>query len=102
MIEFIPKISCSYCDLEIMIDDEEYYLSSRPDDYYVYLSHKLYSDYKWTFHEFPSKDPKFINAHIACPKCVGEHPDYEDGGNLTFEAKIGLARAYLKLEQKDS
>lgn len=102
MIEFIPKISCSYCDLEMIIDNEAYYLSSQPDHYCVYLSHKLYQDYKWTFHEFPSKTPEFIVAHVACPKCVHEQLDYDDDGDLTFEAKLGLFREYFGFEEKDS
>lgn len=102
MLDFVPKLSCSYCNLTVIIDQEKYYL--QPNSlYHYFLMTNTYNDFNWRYNVFPCDDNvDECYVHVACPKCIVESGDYDSKGWLKIESEIRLLKEFNKdSEQED-
>lgn len=99
MLDFVPKLSCAYCDMNMIINDEKY-MDEKIPNYHLFLSENVFKDFHWAYTTIRYKfDLRQCFVHVACPKCVDQSGDYEDDGQLTLEAEIELTREYNTEEE---
>lgn len=96
MLDFLPKLTCSYCDMTLIINQEKYHLQVN-SLYHYFLMTNTYNDFSWRYNTFPCDDnADECYVHVACPKCIVESGDYNSKGWLKVEAELRLLKEFNK------